>query len=44
MTHTASHIIISSLKTPTKGGKFPVYYYVAGACLLCFALGYLAAS
>lgn len=41
MTHTASHIILSSLNTPTTAsGKIPVYYYVMAACLLCYVIGY----
>lgn len=42
MTHTASHIILSSLNTPVKaGGKIKVWHYVAAACLLSFVVGYL---
>ena len=41
MTHTATHIIISSLTTPVKaGGKLKVWHYVAAAVLLAFLIGY----
>ena len=42
MTHTASHIILSVLKTPTTAsGKRPVYLYVAALCVVCYVVGYL---
>lgn len=40
MTHTASHIIISSLSADVNG-KGKVYYYVLGFGLACFIAGAL---
>ena len=45
MTHNAAHIILQSLKMPTKAnGNRPVWHYVAAACLLCFVVGFVLGS
>lgn len=42
MTHTASHIIIQSLKTPVSAnGKIKVWHYVAALCAILYLAGYL---
>ena len=42
MPHSSSHVIISALTTPvSSNGKIKVWHYVAAACLLSYAIGYL---